>query len=132
MSTYSPTRGSSQPKVEATIIDAFSPVVTIARHSGLFSLVNASLLAILAETFEAKDTVHLCEQGIVAADADIYAGMDVSTTLANEDVACQYILTIRRGHDILPKKFQFGKDTLNLPHDRQYRDFLQSSRNRLR
>ena len=60
----------------------------------LFSLVNASLLAILAETFEAKDTVHLCEQGIVAADADIYAGMDVSTTLANEDVACQYILTI--------------------------------------
>ena len=60
----------------------------------LFCFVYGSLLAILAEAFETKDTVHLCEQGIVAADADIYAGMDVSTTLANEDVACQYILTI--------------------------------------
>ena len=45
--------------------------------------------------FKAKDAVNLCKQGIVLANTDIVAGMEVSTALPDEDVARKNELTVR-------------------------------------
>ena len=60
-----------------------------------FSLVDAGLLAILAQPLEAQHTAGGSVQGIVAADAHVHAGVNVGTALANQNVAGQNVLTIR-------------------------------------
>ena len=58
-------------------------------------LINGDFLAFLAQAFELNGTVNKCEQGIILALADIGAGMNLRTALANENVPCQNELTIR-------------------------------------
>ena len=41
---------------------------------------------------ELHDTVRLREQGVVAAAADVDAGMELGAALADEDVAGQHVL----------------------------------------
>jgi len=66
----------------------------------LFSLVrslngiNADLLLILALVLKAHDAVYLCKQGIIAADANVNTGMNLGASLANQDVAGEYELTV--------------------------------------
>ena len=60
----------------------------------LLFFVNRALLAILTQTFETDLAVYQCEQGIIAADPNVLAGMDVSASLANQNIACQNELTI--------------------------------------
>ena len=60
----------------------------------LLSGIHASLLAILAELLEAEHAVRLGEQGVVAADTDVDAGMDVGAALANKNVARENELTV--------------------------------------
>ena len=60
----------------------------------LLSLVDGDLLAVLAQTLEADNTVCLSKQSIVAADTDIYTGVEMGTTLTDKDVASQNVLTI--------------------------------------
>ena len=52
------------------------------------SLLTSSL------ALETTHAVHLCEQGIVSADADVHAGVDASAALAHQDVAGLDELTI--------------------------------------
>jgi len=60
----------------------------------LSDLVHGDLLAVLAHALELHSAVNLGEQGIVAALANIVAGMDVSAALTNQHVAGQNELTI--------------------------------------
>ena len=60
----------------------------------LFSRINGCLLAILAQTLEAQDTIDLGEQSVVGADAHVGAGMDMSAALANQNVAGEHELTV--------------------------------------
>ena len=58
-------------------------------RSSVFLLlcVNGAHLAILAHALELDLTVDQSEQGVVAADPDVVAGMDVGASLANQNVA---------------------------------------------
>ena len=56
--------------------------------------VNRNLLTILAQTLEADNTVGLGKQRVIAADANVGAGVDVGAALADQDVAGQNELTI--------------------------------------
>ena len=56
--------------------------------------VDRDLLAVLAQTLEADNAVRLGEQGVVAADTDVDAGMDVGAALANKNVARENELTV--------------------------------------
>ena len=47
-----------------------------------------------ALALELDNAVNQSEQGVVAADADIDAGMDVGASLANQNVASQNELTV--------------------------------------
>ena len=67
-------------------------------RSGLFPLlssVNRSLLTILAQALEAQHAVRGGEQGVVAADAHVHAGVNVGAALTDQDVAGLDKLTIR-------------------------------------
>ena len=44
--------------------------------------------------FETNDTVDLCEQRVILADADVGAGMEVRSALANKNVAREDELTV--------------------------------------
>ena len=57
-------------------------------------LVNRNLLSVTAKMLKTDSAVYKSEQGIILALADIGAGMDVSTTLTNQDVAGQNELTV--------------------------------------
>ena len=60
----------------------------------LLDFVNRNLLAVTAETLETNNAGNLCKKGVIGTNADIYARMDVSAALANQNVACRYNLTI--------------------------------------
>jgi len=60
----------------------------------LFSRVNGNLLALFTHTLKLDATVNQSKQSIVAADPYILTGMNVSASLANQDVAGQYSLTV--------------------------------------
>ena len=64
----------------------------------LLDRVDGALLAILALALELDMTVNQSEQGIVAADTDIVAGMDVRASLTNQNVAREDELTVRALH----------------------------------
>ena len=66
--------------------------------SQLLLSVNGALTAILALALELDGTVNQSEQGVVAADADIDTGMDVSASLANQNVTSQNELTVSTLH----------------------------------
>ena len=67
-------------------------------YNQLLLSVNGALTAILALALELDGTVNQSEQGVIAADADIDAGMDVGASLANQDVAGQNELTVGTLH----------------------------------
>ena len=56
--------------------------------------VNGALTAILALALELDSTVNQSEQSVIAADTDIDTGMDMSASLANQNVASQNELTV--------------------------------------
>mgnify|MGYP003501519301 CR=1 FL=1 len=60
--------------------------------------VNGALTAILALALELDGTVNQSKQGVITADTDIDTGVDVSASLANQDVAGQNELTISTLH----------------------------------
>ena len=60
--------------------------------------VHGALPAILTLALELDMTVDQSEQGVVSADADIDAGMDMRASLANQDVAGQNELTVSALH----------------------------------
>ena len=60
--------------------------------------VDGALTAVLALALELDGTVNQSKQGVVAADADVDAGMDVGASLANQDVAGQNKLTVGTLH----------------------------------
>ena len=60
--------------------------------------VDGALLAILALALELDVAVNQSKQGVVAADTDIDARMDVRASLANQNVAREDELTVRALH----------------------------------
>ena len=63
------------------------------RQAELFS-VNANLSSALSNVFELYLAVDESEQGIVGTATNIVAGMNMSASLADDDVACDYRGTI--------------------------------------
>ena len=60
----------------------------------LFYFVNADLFAVFAHTLESDCAADFRIESVIRADADIGAGMDVSASLANENVARENKLTV--------------------------------------
>ena len=60
----------------------------------LLGSVDGAHFAILAHTLELDVTVDLSEQGVVLANADVVARMDMSASLTNQNIAGQNELTI--------------------------------------
>ena len=60
--------------------------------------VDGAHFAILTLAFKLDMTVDLCKQGVVAANTDIVAGMDVRASLANQNIAREDKLTVRTLH----------------------------------
>ncbi len=54
---------------------------------------NGNPLFLSTEVLEFHDAVHQCEQSIISALAHVLAGVDLGTTLANNDGAGQDTLT---------------------------------------
>ena len=71
-----------------------SPERSVRGSPQLLSLVNRSLLTILAQTLKAEHAVHLGEQGIVSADTDVHTGMNAGAALADQDIAGLNELTV--------------------------------------
>ena len=65
----------------------------LSSRSGLNG-VNGNLLLVTAQTLETHNAILQSEQGVIAADAHVQAGMDVSAALTNENVTGQRELTI--------------------------------------
>lgn len=64
----------------------------------LLDFVNRNLLAILAQTLETNLAVYQSEEGIVASDPNVGAGMNVGAPLANKDVSGENELTVGALH----------------------------------
>ena len=62
--------------------------------SQLLLSVNGALTAILALALKTDGAVYQSEQGVILANANIDTGMDVSASLANQDIAGQNELTV--------------------------------------
>lgn len=60
----------------------------------LLNSVNANSLAITANSLELDLAVNLSKQGVIRSDSDVLAGMDVSSSLANENVSGEYKLAV--------------------------------------
>ena len=73
-----------------------SPCFTI--RALLLQCVDGALTAILALALELDGAVNQSKQGVVAADANVDTGMDVSASLANQNVAGQNELTVSALH----------------------------------
>ena len=79
-------------------------MLDIATGTGDFAILAAKMLhpqqlignlfAVLIHSLKSNCTVDLCVKGIIRALTYILAGMDVSTTLSNKDVACKNELTV--------------------------------------
>ncbi len=52
----------------------------------------------LTAVLKADNTAHLCEQGVILAAADVEAGLQRCTTLADDDSAAQNCLTAKHLH----------------------------------
>ena len=60
----------------------------------LLNRINACALSVLAHTLKADNAVYLSEERIIRAAAYVVAGMNVSASLLDEDVAGEYELTV--------------------------------------
>ena len=60
----------------------------------LLYCVNANSLAVTTHSLEFNLAVNFSKQGVIRSDTDVLAGMDVSTSLANENVAGKNKLTV--------------------------------------
>lgn len=65
------------------------------RSTGLGSVNNVDLLAVLAITCEPDGSVCKCIQRIIGSDTDVQAGMDVCAALADKNVASENELSVR-------------------------------------
>ena len=63
-------------------------------YAGLLLSVNRALPAILTHTLKTDSAVDQSEQGVILADTDVGTGMDVGSSLANQNVAGQNELTV--------------------------------------
>ena len=63
-------------------------------YTELLLSVNGALPAILTQALELDGTVDQSKQGVVLADTNIGAGMDVGASLANQNVASQNKLAV--------------------------------------
>ena len=59
-----------------------------------FYFVNADLLPVFAQSFEANHAVDKREKGIVFADADVVAGMELGAALTDKDIAREHFLPV--------------------------------------
>ena len=57
-------------------------------------LVNGDLLAVTAKAFKADHAVSLGKEGIVTAQTDVDAGVDMGAALADQDAARQNMLAV--------------------------------------
>ncbi len=60
----------------------------------LLNRINAGFLSVFAHALETDNAVYLCEERIIRAAAYVVAGMDVSASLLDENVAGKYELTV--------------------------------------
>ena len=56
--------------------------------------VYAYLLAVTSDTLELYCSVDLSEQSIIGTTSNVFTCVDMSTSLANEDIAGNYCLTV--------------------------------------
>ena len=63
-------------------------------YTELLLSVNGALPAILTQALKLNSTVNQSKQGVVLADTNIGAGMDMGASLANQNVASQNKLTV--------------------------------------
>ena len=61
----------------------------------MFDRIDRRLLAVSAQSLEAENTVAGREKGIVAALADIRAGMNLGSSLTDKHIARENELTVR-------------------------------------
>ena len=74
---------------------ACSPAFLVSSRDRINSVgVNAYALSAARDVLEFDLTVNKSKKGIVCSDSDIVAGMNVSSSLANEDISCRYSLTV--------------------------------------
>lgn len=71
--------------------------------------INARLFLIFAQSFITNDTVNEGEKRIVLTDAYVRTGINLRTSLADEDVACENELTIR---SLATKAFRLAVSTV--------------------
>ena len=85
----------------------------------LLGSVDGAHFAILAHTLELDVTVDLSEQGVVLANADVVARMDMGASLTNQNIAGQNELTISTlreelethfQHVVTPPKLRYNQD----------------------
>ena len=56
--------------------------------------INADFFAVTSYAFKFDFSVNQSEKGIIAADTNVFTGMDVGSALTNENVASQNSLSI--------------------------------------
>ena len=56
--------------------------------------VDADLFAVLADALEFYDAVDKSKKGVVGADTDVVAGMDLGSALSHKDIARKHELTV--------------------------------------
>jgi hypothetical protein len=56
--------------------------------------VNAYTSSAVCDVLELNLALNQCEQGIILTAAYVHTGMDVSASLADDDVAGDYVLTV--------------------------------------
>ena len=84
--------GNAQKKKQKNGLYSQKPV-SVLQILKLFSN-NTYALFVIAIAFELNNAVSEREKGIVRTNADIGAGMYVSTSLTNDDVTCENGLTV--------------------------------------
>ena len=69
-------------------------ISALLNRSGKLVSVYANLLSVTTETLELNLAVYESEQSIVRTDTYIVTCVNVCTTLSNQDVACENVLTV--------------------------------------
>ena len=71
--------------------------------------INACFFLVFAHSFITNNAVNKSKQRIVFADAYVRAGMNFRASLANENVPCEYRLTVASFH---AKSFRLAVSTV--------------------
>ena len=56
--------------------------------------INACFFLVFAHSFVTYDSVYEREKGVVFTDTNVSAGMNLRTSLTNEDIPCEHCLTV--------------------------------------